>query len=127
MYYCTLPSTSALDGVGCNTTPRLLYLLEDPVPTEQEAGSAPGPVWMGTENLVPTGIRSADSPARSESLYRLSYPGHKIFVKLWLNYGNNMVKLKFNYYKIVVKLSKIVVKLWLNFDKIKFTFMVELR
>jgi hypothetical protein len=38
-----------------------------------------------------------------------------------------MVKLKFNYYKIVVKLSKIVVKLWLNFDKIKFTFMVELR
>jgi len=27
------------------------------------------------ENLAPTGIRSPDPPARSESLYRLSYPG----------------------------------------------------
>jgi hypothetical protein len=27
------------------------------------------------ENLVPTGIRSPDRPARSQSLYRLSYPG----------------------------------------------------
>jgi hypothetical protein len=32
----------------------------------------------GAENLVPTGIRSADRPARSESLYRMSYPGPKI-------------------------------------------------
>ena len=28
------------------------------------------------ENLVPTGIRSADRPARSQSLYRLSYRTH---------------------------------------------------
>jgi hypothetical protein len=28
------------------------------------------------ENLTPTGIRSPDSPARSESLYRLSYRAH---------------------------------------------------
>jgi len=41
----------------------------------QEAGWAPGPVWTGVENLTPTGIRSPDRPARSESLYRLSYPG----------------------------------------------------
>jgi hypothetical protein len=41
----------------------------------QEAGWAPGPVWMGAENPTPTGIRSPDCPARSESLYRLSYPG----------------------------------------------------
>ena len=27
------------------------------------------------ENLAPTGIPSPDRPARSESLYRLSYPG----------------------------------------------------
>ena len=27
---------------------------------------------MGAENLAPTGIRSTDRPARSESLYRLS-------------------------------------------------------
>jgi hypothetical protein len=29
---------------------------------------------VGAENLAPTGIRSTDRPARSESLYRLSYP-----------------------------------------------------
>ena len=34
-----------------------------------------GPVWTGTENLAPTGIRSPDHPGRSESLYRLSYHG----------------------------------------------------
>ena len=34
--------------------------------------------WAGrenTENLAPTGIRSPDRPALSESLYRLRYPG----------------------------------------------------
>ena len=30
--------------------------------------------WM--ENLVPTGIRSPDSPVRSQSLYRMRYPTH---------------------------------------------------
>jgi len=35
---------------------------------------APGPVWTGAETLAPTGIRSPDRPARSQSLYRLSYP-----------------------------------------------------
>jgi hypothetical protein len=32
-------------------------------------GWAPGPIWMGAKNLAPTGIRSPDPPARSESLY----------------------------------------------------------
>jgi len=35
---------------------------------------------MDAENLAPTGIRSPDRPARSESLYRLSYPG-PLFIK----------------------------------------------
>jgi len=48
---------------------------KDPVLIVQEAGWAPGPVWTGAENLAPTGIRSPDRPARSESLYRLSYLG----------------------------------------------------
>ena len=48
---------------------------KDPVPSVQEAGWALGPVWTGAENLAPTGIRSPDRPARSESLYRLSYRG----------------------------------------------------
>ena len=37
-------------------------------------GWAPGPVWTGAENLIPTGIRSPDRPASSESLYCLHYP-----------------------------------------------------
>ena len=45
-----------------------------PVPIIQEAGWAPGPVWMGAENLAHTGIGSPDRPARSQSLYRLRYP-----------------------------------------------------
>ena len=44
---------------------------KDPVPIVQEAGWAPGPVFRGEENLAPTGIRSPDCPARSQSLYRL--------------------------------------------------------
>jgi hypothetical protein len=34
-----------------------------------------GPVWTGAENLGPTGIRSPEREARSESLYRLRCPG----------------------------------------------------
>ena len=49
---------------------------KDPVSIVQEAEWAPGPVWTGAENLAPTGIRSPDRPARSQSLYRLSYPAH---------------------------------------------------
>ena len=59
-----------------NSTPRSLYPRErDPVPIVQEAGWAPGPVWTGAENIAPNGIRSPDRTARSESLYRLRYPG----------------------------------------------------
>ena len=49
---------------------------KDPVPIVQEAGWAPGPVRTGAENLAPTGFRSPDCPARSQSLYRLSYLVH---------------------------------------------------
>jgi hypothetical protein len=52
---------------------------KDPVPILQEAGWAPGPVWMGAENHAPTGIPSPNRPARNELLYRLPYPGPLIF------------------------------------------------
>ena len=51
---------------------------KDPVPIVQEAGWAPGPVWTGGKSR-PTGLRSPDRPARSQSLYRLSYPAHSHF------------------------------------------------
>ena len=66
-------------GGGVSTTSRPLYPPgKDPVPIVQEAGWATGPVWTGAENLAPTGIRSPDRPACSESLYRLRYPSPTI-------------------------------------------------
>ena len=60
-------------GWGVSVRPRPLFTPgKEPVPIVQEAGWAPGPVWTGAENLAPTGIRSPDRPARSQSLYRLS-------------------------------------------------------
>jgi hypothetical protein len=68
--------TSELDGVGGHRhAPATFTPGKGPVPIVQETGWAPGPVWIGAENLAPTGIRSSDLPARSGSLYRLSYPG----------------------------------------------------
>ena len=70
--------TTALEGgKGVSVTPRPLFTPEkDPLPIVQEAGWAPGPIWTGAENLVPTGIRFPDRPGRSQSLYRLRYPAH---------------------------------------------------
>ena len=50
---------------------------KDPVPIVQEAGWAQGPVWTGRK-FRPTGIQSPDRPARSQSLYRLSYTAHAL-------------------------------------------------
>ena len=62
---------------GVSLTTRALFTLgKEAVPIVQEAGWAPGPVWTSAENLDSTGIRSPDRPARSQSLYRLSYPAH---------------------------------------------------
>ena len=54
MYSCTLPLTSALDGVGSQRhVPGRFTLRKDPVPTVQEAGWALGSVWTHAENLAP--------------------------------------------------------------------------
>ena len=68
-YTSTLSLTSALDE-RVWSTPRLGRFTpgKDPVPIVQEAGWAPGPVWKSTENLVRTGLRTPDRPARSRSL-----------------------------------------------------------
>jgi len=68
--------TSALDEGGWSTPrPGRFIPGKDPVPVVQEAGWAGGPVRTGAENLAPTGIRSPDRPASSESLYRLRNSG----------------------------------------------------
>jgi len=63
---------------GVRVTPRPLFTPgKGPVPIVQEAVWASGPVWTGAKNLTPTGIRSPDRPARSQSLYQLSYRAHR--------------------------------------------------
>jgi hypothetical protein len=63
-------------GWVVNATPRPLYPgVRDPVPIVEEAAWVPGLVWTGAENFAYTWIRSPDRPVRSESLYRLRYPG----------------------------------------------------
>ena len=55
-------------GYGVRVMLRPLFTpWKDPVPIVQEAGWTPGLVWTGAENLVPTGIRSPDRPALSQS------------------------------------------------------------
>jgi len=49
---------------------------KDPVPIVQEAGWAPGPVLAGGKSR-PHRDSIPDRPARSQSLYRPSYPAHK--------------------------------------------------
>ena len=66
-------------GWGVSVTPRPLTPGKGPVPIVQEAGWALARVRTGAENLASTGIRSPDSPDRSQSLYRLSYRAHTIF------------------------------------------------
>jgi hypothetical protein len=67
----TLSSTSSLDGVGGHRhAPAAL-------PLGKTAGTNCIGDWVG-----PTGIRSSDRAARSESLYRLSYRGPLEFCKL---------------------------------------------
>ena len=57
MYSSTLPLTSALEGGGWSAPrPDRFTPGKDPVLIVQEAGWAPGPVWMDAENLAPTGI-----------------------------------------------------------------------
>jgi hypothetical protein len=67
-----------MGGGGANATPRTLYRREIPVHIVQEAGWGPGTVWPGAENLAPTGVRTPNRPARSESQYRLRYLGRHI-------------------------------------------------
>ena len=59
---------------GQHHTPAAFTLGKDPVPIVQEDEWALEQVWIGAENLAPTGIRSPDLPARSESLYWLRHP-----------------------------------------------------
>jgi hypothetical protein len=59
-----------------------------PVPIVQEAGWAPEPVWIESRGkiLCPCRGSNSDHPARSQTLYCLSYPGSVLqlfYLKNW--------------------------------------------
>jgi len=66
--------TAALEGGEWSAarSGRTLPRGKHPLPILQEAGWAPGPVWMG-EKSRPHRDSIPDRLARSQSLYRLSY------------------------------------------------------
>ena len=65
---------------------------KDTVPILQEAGWTAGPVWTGGKSR-PYRDSIPDRPARSQSLYRLSYPAHIliIIIIIILQYEHNTV------------------------------------
>ena len=76
-----------LDGVGGQGyAPTALPPGKTRYPLYRRVDRPQGPVWKGEENLVPpTGTRSPDRTVRSESLYRLSYPGSYVIILRNLN------------------------------------------
>jgi len=93
---------------GQRHAPAALPPGKKPLPIVQEDGRVPGPVWKGAENLVPTGIRSPDRSAGSESLYQLSYPSPHCTPKpTYLRY--------LNVYELSATIDcKFVAKVWSN-------------
>jgi len=66
-------------GWVVSSTPRPHFTLgKDPVPILKEAGWTPGPVWTGGKSRPHRDFFFSipNRPARSQSLYRLSYPAH---------------------------------------------------
>ena len=75
-YSCTLSLTSALDGVsGQRHAPVALPPGKTRYPLYRRLSGPQGRPGRARKISPPTGIRSPDRPARSKSLYRLSYPG----------------------------------------------------
>ena len=64
-------------GWAVSTTPRPLYPQERPGTHCTGGWVGPRACLDGCGKYPPTGIRSPDRPVRSESLYRLSYPGRQ--------------------------------------------------
>jgi len=58
----------------------------------------------GRKILLPTGIQFPDRPARSQSLYRLSYPAHK-YIHMYLHIYIHTYMLAHIYYKTKISSS----------------------
>jgi hypothetical protein len=66
-------------GLGVSVTPRPLFTPgKTRYPLYRRLGGSQGRSGKVRKISPPTGIRSPDRPARSQSLYRLSYPAHQL-------------------------------------------------
>jgi len=72
---CTLSLTSALDGGGQRHAPTALPPGKTWYPLYRRVGGPQGRSGRVRKIFTPPGFDPPDRPARSESLYRLSYPG----------------------------------------------------
>jgi hypothetical protein len=73
-------------GWTVNATPRPLYPRDRPAVHCIGGRVGPRAGLNGCGKSRPIGIRSPDRPARSESLYRLSYPGPLIYYQTLLSF-----------------------------------------
>ena len=85
----------------------------DVLPIVHEAEGASGPVWTGGKSR-PHRDSIPDRPARSQSLYRLSYPAHAVQYRthiftLWDPMRSQHL-LQYNLHK-TVKISKVICRL----------------
>jgi hypothetical protein len=72
-----------LDEVGWSTQyPGLFAPEKETQYPFKRSRVGPGPFSTAAEHIALTGFRSTDSPARSESLYRLRCPGPRILIGL---------------------------------------------
>jgi len=75
--YSTMPSRDRRRKGGAGGSQRQVSAALHPE-RRRSWGWASGPLWMGPENLAPTGVRAPDRPGRSQSPYRypwrLKYP-----------------------------------------------------
>jgi hypothetical protein len=86
-------TTALEEGESSDSRPgRSLPPEKSRYPLYRRLDGPPRPVWTGAENLAPTGIRSPDRPARSQSLYRLRYPAHiwqRAVSEIWCVFKKN--------------------------------------
>ena len=84
MYSYSLSLTSTLDVVGGQRqAPAALPPGKTRYPLYRRLGGSHDRSGLAWKISPPTGIRSADRPARNESLYRLSYPGPLVLKMYW--------------------------------------------
>jgi len=88
-------------------TPRPQFTPEkDPVPILREAGWAAGPVWTGRKSH-PHQDSIPEFPARSQSLYQLSYPAHTTVYTMIKNGTKNKKECDKRWRLIIFKLCLI--------------------